>query len=268
MSQHDLGKLPAICRPRYPAPERWMEVARQAQQVRADNVPDGIDLDRLARPGHAEARGRLMLNIRLRWPDTGVRLSVGFVDNPSQALRTKILTHMNMWNKTANVAFVETTTDVQHADVRIARTPGDGHWSWLGVDILNHPDEPTMNLDGFTESVSDSEFKRVVCHEAGHTLGFPHEHLRAELVARLDRQKTVDHFMATQGWTKADVEFQLLTPLAPFDHLGTAVADPHSIMCYEVPGNCTIDGQPIVGGVEIDARDYEFAGIEYPKVGA
>jgi hypothetical protein len=238
-------------------------LAKQAQAIREDNVPEGLDLDALEN-APAE-RGRLALNLRLRWPKSGVRLTVGFLDGPEPELRRKILAHMNIWNRTANVEFVETVADADQADVRVARTPGDGHWSWLGIDIRNHPGEPTMNLDAFTMATPDADFPRVVCHEAGHTLGFPHEHLRGELIDRLDPAKTIAYYRTTQGWTREDVIFQLLTPLKRVDHQGTPIPDPHSIMCYEVPGRCTKDGLPIVGGTEIDATDYAFAARVYPK---
>jgi len=266
MTQPAASDVVPVCQPRYPARARWIAVARQAQAIRSDNVPAGLDLDDLE-DGDAAARGRLMLNLRLRWPRSGVRLTVGFLDNPERALRERILHHMNLWNRTANVAFTETAA-VADAEVRVSRTPGGGHWSWLGIDIQNHPGEPTMNLDGFTMATTDAELARVVCHEAGHTLGFPHEHLRAELIARLDPEATIRAYMSSQGWTRDDVIFQLLTPLEAADHRGSPRPDPHSIMCYQVPGSCTRDGQPIVGGTEIDAEDHAFAGRVYPKPGA
>lgn len=263
MSQRDVHERAIVCVPKLPPPDRMVALAKQAQAIREDNVPEGLDLDALEN-APAE-RGRLALNIRLRWPKSGVRLTVGFLDGPEPELRRKILAHMNIWNRTANVEFVETVADADHADVRVARTPGDGHWSWLGIDIRNHPGEPTMNLDAFTMATPDADFPRVVCHEAGHTLGFPHEHLRGELIDRLDPAKTIAYYRTTQGWTREDVIFQLLTPLKRVDHQGTPIPDPHSIMCYEVPGRCTKDGLPIVGGTEIDATDYAFAARVYPK---
>ncbi len=35
----------------------------------------------------------------------------------------------------------------------------------------------------------ESEYHRVVRHETGHTLGFPHEHMRKELVEKIDRRR-------------------------------------------------------------------------------
>ena len=47
--------------------------------------------------------------------------------------------------------------------------------------------------------------------------------------------------------------------------MGTPNADPKSIMCYQIPGELTKDGKPIVGGLDIDASDFGFAGQIYPK---
>jgi hypothetical protein len=197
-----------------------------------------------------------------KWPVTGVRLTVGFLDTPDKALRKRVLSNMNAWNKTANVRFVETSVDPQ---VRISRGPG-GYWSYLGTEILEIPkDEQTMNLEGFTMFTPDSEFHRVIRHETGHTLGFPHEHLRKELIERLDRDKTIAYFEKTQNWSKDEVIQQVLTPLEDAALTETPNADEHSIMCYQIPGTVTKDGQPIIGGLDIDASDYSFAAQIYPK---
>lgn len=101
--------------------------------------------------------------------------------------------------------------------------------------------------------------------ETGHTLGFPHEHMRRELVNKIDRQKAIDYFGATQGWSPEEVEQQVLTPIEEASIRGTAHADPHSIMCYQIPGTLTKNGKPIVGGRDIDKKDYKFAAAIYPR---
>ena len=79
-------------------------------------------------------------------------------------------------------------------DVRIS-LQGEGFWSYLGTDILQVPrNQPTMNLEGFSIDTSDAEYRRVVRHETGHTLGFPHEQLRKEIVGRIDHQKAYEWF--------------------------------------------------------------------------
>jgi hypothetical protein len=169
---------------------------------------------------------------------------------------------MNAWSKTANIKFVQSNVDPQ---VRVSRGPG-GYWSYLGTEILEiSKDEQTMNLEGFTMATQDSEFHRVIRHETGHTLGFPHEHLRKELVELLDRPKTIAYFESTQGWSKEEVIQQVLTALEDATLTETPHADENSIMCYQIPGEVTKTGQPIIGGLDIDPTDYAFAAQLYPK---
>jgi Matrixin. len=111
----------------------------------------------------------------------------------------------------------------------------------------------------------ESEFHRVVRHEIGHTMGFPHEHMRRALVAKIDEKKAIEFFGRTQGWTPAMVRAQVLTPIEDSQLLATPLADPNSIMCYQIPGDITKDGKPIVGGKDIDSSDFAFAGTVYPK---
>jgi hypothetical protein len=137
------------------------------------------------------------------------------------------------------------------------------YWSYVGTDIDEIPeDEPTMNLEGFTMAMPESEFRRVVRHETGHTLGFPHEHMRQELVVRLDRDKVIAAYMASQGWAEQEVIDQILTPLEESSILGTPT-DETSIMCYQIDGSLTLDGIPILGGVDINEADHDFAALVY-----
>src|SRR5262245_51199882 len=116
-------------------------------------------------------------------------------------------------------------------------------------------------------SMPESEWYRVVEHETGHTLGFPHEHMRQEIVSQLDPQKTVAYFGRTQGWSPQEVYQQVLTPIDPAT-LTAAPTDELSIMCYQLPGSITKDGRPIPGGAKIDAEDGTFAAKVYPKAEA
>lgn len=205
--------------------------------------------------------GRLALLPSKYWGVGGVKLTVGFLDNAPADLQKRILDHMNAWGAYCNAKFVLTTTDPQ---VRITRIV-DGYWSYLGTDILHIPkNQATMNLQGFTMQTPESEYHRVVRHETGHTLGYPHEHMRQELINRLDREKTVSYFQQTQGWSAAVTIQQVLTPISESSIRGTPHADQESIMCYQLPGSITIDGLPIKGGTDIDLLDQQFAASIYP----
>ena len=256
---------PLVCTPKSLPRDRWVPAAAIATRVNPANHPR---LERLVRviPGFQVDRARIAVVTQKYWGPQGVKLTVGFMDDAKTDLRKRILLHMNAWAKTANVRFVETQTDPQTRIARIDRGPQSGYWSYVGTDILSiAPNDPTMNLEAFTMQTPESEFHRVVRHETGHTLGFPHEHMRRELVAKIDEEKAIAYFGQTQGWSPDEVRQQVLTPIEEASIRGTEHADPNSIMCYQIPGSLTKDGQPIIGGLDIDKLDYSFAGQIYPK---
>jgi hypothetical protein len=200
------------------------------------------------------------------WGPGGVLLTVGFMDQTSAELRNKIIQYMNVWNKAANILFTY-TANLSEAKVRIA-FERSGYWSYLGTDILHIPrNQQTMNLEAFSMRTSYSEFMRVVTHETFHTCGGPHEHMRKELVDLLDPQKTIRYFGRTQGWSANEVRAQVLTPLTDITSEYSTPADQDSIMCYQIPGECTKSGKPIHGGVQPNPTDLAFAAKMYPKPG-
>src|SRR4026207_2127201 len=136
----------------------------------------------------------------------------------------------------------------------------------MGTEIFEIDEsEPTLNLEGFTMRTSDAEFRRVVRHEAGHTLGFDHEHMRSDIVRRIDRKKAFAFYDKDQGWTPQEVEEQVLTPLVKKSLMGTKESDPLSIMCYHLPAAIMKDRKAVKGGVDINPRDFAFAASIYPK---
>jgi hypothetical protein len=244
--------------------ELRIQAAKHAVATYPKNLPAGASVDDL----DSDGADRLAIVVNKRWGPS-VDLTVGFLDNPDRELRDKILAHLNAWARDAAVRFHEVDTD---AAVRIGRftdydMPGfGGYWSYVGTDIeFIARDQPTMNFERFTATTPDSELYRVVRHEAGHTLGFPHEHMRRELVERLDREKVIAAYRVTQGWSEQEVIDQVLTPLEEASIFGTELTDETSIMCYEIEGELTLDGVPIIGGVDINESDHRFASPAYHR---
>lgn len=199
------------------------------------------------------------------WGVGGVHLTVGFFSQAAAALQEKILSHMNAWGQYCNAVFSLVHGSASSAQVRIS-LGGGGYWSYLGTDVAHIPaNQPTMNLQEFNLSTPESEYKRVVRHETGHTLGCPHEHMRAEIVARLNPQKTIAYFQATQGWSPTEIQQQVLTPISESALIGaTPHAETDSIMCYGLPASITNDGQLIPGGTDITNDDALYMGKLYP----
>ena len=254
---------PMVCTPKALPRAQWVAAAETAATTNPANFPALARLA-LVNPRFKPTPEAIAVVVTKYWGPKGVKLTVGFLDAPPSALKTKILAHMNAWAQSANVQFAESN---DHPQVRIARNGGQqgGYWSYVGTDILHIPASRADAEPGSVhEQTPDSEFHRVVRHETGHTLGFPHEHMRKALVAQIDPQKAIAYFRRTQGWTPAMTRAQVLTPLEDSSIRG-AIVDPKSIMCYQIPGVITKTGKPIVGGLDIDASDFAFAATIYPK---
>ncbi len=255
-----------VCRQKVLPVERMEVARRRAIEINPENAADERRVRRTP-VGREGGPRRIAVVTARKWPKSGARLSVSFMDRPTRELRTRILLHMNAWGARANVIFSETEAV---GEVRIARLdrPVDmaGYWSYIGTEILEiDPEEPTLNLEGFTMRTPEREFVRVVRHEAGHTLGFEHEHMRSEIVNRIDRAKAIKYFDRTEGWTPQEVDEQVLTPLAKKSLMGTTETDPLSIMCYQLPASIMKDRKAVPGGKDINARDAAFAASIYPK---
>src|SRR5262249_53557878 len=200
-----------VCLPKILPRERWISAARIASDI---NPVNHAPVERLMQviPQFAPSAEHIAVLTTKYWHSGGVKLTVGFLDNPPADLRARILLHMNAWSKTANVGFTQSSVEPQ---VRIARAggPNGGYWSYLGTDILSVVSgQPTMNLEGFTMSTPESEFHRVVRHETGHTMGFPHEHMRRELVNKIDPAQALAFFWQTQGLSPPQGPAPVLLP--------------------------------------------------------
>jgi hypothetical protein len=197
------------------------------------------------------------------WGPAPRTLSVSFLERTASDLQRRILSHMNAWASRCGISFSLTAGT---GTVRISLR-GDGYWSYLGTDVLHIPrNRPTMNLQGFSMRTPEGEYRRVVRHEVGHTMGFPHEHMRREIVQLLDPQKTIRWMAQNYGWDQQTVTEQVLTPLDDASIMGTP-PDQDSIMCYQLSGACTRSGEPIPGGLDINESDYAFAERIYPRAG-
>lgn len=214
--------------------------------------------------GNVEMSPQYIAVVRSKWwGNDGVKLDVAFLEPTPPDLKARILSHLNAWSEFCNVKF-SLVNSPNSAHVRITRE-GNGYWSYLGRDILGiNVSQPTMCLQGFSMGMPEAEYKRVVRHEAGHTLGCPHEHARPGIVSRLDRAKTIAWGRQVLGWNEQMVVSQILTPLNEASLMGSPLTDDESIMTYQLPASITTDGRPILGGHDFTATDKQYMGSFYP----
>lgn len=237
-----------------------VKAARLAVQENPVNAPAG------PAPDPSEAA---VLTGKYWGPAGAADLPTAFMEPAAADLKERILSHLNAWNidGRANVRF-RLTDSPGSAVIRITRS-GNQYASYLGTDCKLIPKaEPTMWLGGFTMNTSESEYRRVVRHEAGHALGMPHEHLRRAIVLRLDEAKTIALFKQTQGWSEAQIRGNVLTPVEETALFDPTAPDEAGVMAYFLPGSITKDGRPIPGGSDINPTDAGYVVKIYPPPAA
>lgn len=194
------------------------------------------------------------------WPNGSI-IRVGFLFG-STDMREKTIQYALEWFE--HVSLQLDVVDVRRAEVRIAFTPGQGHWSFVGTDCHNERDhsKPTMNLD-VDERTSELIFKRTVLHEFGHVLGCLHEHQSPVKGIKWDRPAVLAYFHKL-GWSEPDVERNVFQQ---FSHAMTQSSrfDRFSIMLYPIPSEFTTDGFSISWNDSLSEMDKDLIAQAYPR---
>lgn len=246
------------CTPIYLPDAEQIEAARIAVSVNPTNAPTVRDA--------SLSVARLAGLTSALWDSRGVKLPVFFLEQTPADLKTEILRHGNCWFDEArcNVQFVLTNSQGDSV-IRISRG-ASGYWSHVGSFCLRVPkNAQTMNLERITMQTPERERRRVIGHEFGHAIGWQHEHLRPEIVQRLDPQKVIEWGARTQGWSRQTSIDNMLTPLRPNEITASPFVDEDSLMAYHFDGSLTKDGKPIAGGSDLTANDKAFAAKVYPR---
>lgn len=174
-----------------------------------------------------------------------------------------------LWkNVEIGVAFKEVAAR-EEAEIRIGFMQGDGAWSWLGREILDHgQNERTMNFGW--DLTRPGELDTAV-HEIGHTLGFPHEHQNPK--AGLEWNEEAVYAALAQPpnrWDRQTTHWNIIRKLPLTDVEGT-VWDPDSVMHYPFerglirkPEQYAVSGLQPAGG--LSAKDKAWGKSLYPPI--
>jgi serralysin len=120
-----------------------------------------------------------------------------------------------------------------------------GHWSYLGTDALRQPKtKQTMNLQ-LSDRSSSREWDRVTIHEVLHAIALGHEHQHPDGNIPWNRERVLQFYRSTQGWSDDQIEYQVLRSPSIKD-LRTTGFRTDSIMAYPIPAELT-DGKMVVG---------------------
>jgi len=190
-------------------------------------------------PPMPDGTPELALYLPRRWPRGHGPLRVRWLDGDASLHRRieAIEAGPEGWSSASALGFVF----VDDADVEIQATfqPGPS-WSYVG-EYPQLSGRPTMNL-ALLPSASDDDVRRVWLHEAGHALGFEHEHATAAAVAAIPwdfdevQRWCLENGVAYEQWQLQWVRWPLGTDVV--DHV---YVDEESIMFYYVPARWVKD---------------------------
>nr|WP_294692547.1 hypothetical protein [uncultured Friedmanniella sp.] len=193
--------------------------------------------------------------------ENGKTLRVRFLDG-DPAVQAKVEAIAHEWEAEANLTLEFVASGP--AEIRISFAEKGFSWSAVGTDAgTAATGEPTMNYGWLEPGTGTREYQRVVRHEFGHALGMIHEHQNPTAAIPWDRSKVYAHY-ARQGWSRADVDFNLFQIFGE-DSTNHTSFDPLSIMQYAVPDSLTIGSYAIGWNTELSQLDREFMRLQYPR---
>jgi hypothetical protein len=200
---------------------------------------------------------------RLKLWENGRTLKIRFLDG-NAAVQAKVQAIAKEWEALTNLKleFVGSGT----AQIRISFAEKGFSWSTVGTDALTvSGSRATMNYGWLEPDTSLREYQRVVRHEFGHALGMIHEHQNPAAQGRIpwDKPKVYAYY-AQQGWTKADVDFNLFE-VYDEDSTNYTSFDPTSIMQYAIPDSLTVGSYAVGWNTDFSPVDIEFMKRQYPK---
>lgn len=264
-----MTRIYKICSPFAPGVgKREASTTKSSDQVATDERVDNIRIIPVP-PGRAmDIRGAPMPRglraavERLKLWENGRRLRVRFLDG-IPIVQERVAAIAKEWEAVVNLTVDFVTSGA--SEIRVSFAEQGFSWSSVGTDALTVPSsQPTMNFGWLDPTTSLREYQRVVRHEFGHALGMIHEHQNPAALGQIpwDKPKVYAYY-AQQGWTQADVDFNIFAVYSE-DSTNHTSFDPTSIMEYAIPDSLTVGSYAIGWNTELSQTDIDFMRSKYP----
>ncbi len=262
-----MARTSKICSPWLPGVGDDRRTRSSSDQVATNERVDNVRVMPLAGgvrlPGMPGGRVPSAAVERMKLWDNGRRLRVRFADGDPD-VQTKVEAIAKEWEAIVNLRLDFVTSG--RSEIRVSFADQGFSWSTVGTDALTVPTrQATMNYGWLEPTTSTREYQRVVRHEFGHALGMIHEHQNPAAGGQIpwDKPKVYAHY-AQQGWSKADVDFNIFD-VYDEDLTNHTAFDPTSIMQYAVPNSLTVGNFAIGWNTSLSPSDLEFMRRQYPQ---
>lgn len=183
----------------------------------------------------------------------------------TESSKNRVRNAFKKWKSLGIGLQFEEVRNRQDAEVRIGFMRDDGHWSYVGRDVLRAGEnERTMNLDtGFDLDTA--------MHEIGHTLGLKHEHQNPSAGIVWDEEAVYEALSKPPNrWSRQRTFNNIISKVSP-DSIQGSDWDPNSIMHYPFePGLIKLpkpyDTQGVNPAPGLSPRDKSWVRIFYPPL--
>lgn len=196
-----------------------------------------------------------------KWPD-GISLRVKFM-NGDREQQKQAFARFKKVDELCGISVKQVTGG--RSDIRVAFNSRSGHWSYVGTDNLRIPQQQqTMNI-ALNGRSTGTEWDRVAIHEFLHAIGLNHEHQHPRGAIPWDSEKVYAFYWETQGWTRREVDQQVLKRATSKRIFGTDKPDPKSIMMYPIAADLLTDPSYQVGwNTKMSQSDVQILRKVYP----
>lgn len=224
-------------------------------------------------PTILRGRARLIRVMDRKWVNNTV-LNYHFLDSPavwrgSDDDKDAVRAAFQTWKDLPIGLSFREVHDPRQAEIRIGFDSGDGSWSYIGRDAIDHAPDPAERTMNFGWSLTTAYGRDTALHEIGHALGFPHEHQNPNAGIVWDEDAVYAYFGGPpNNWDRETTFWNVLRKLSPTEVEGTDW-DRNSIMHYQFDAGLILEPTefrtaPLLPAPGLSTPDIEAAKQFYP----